>query len=232
MEGPSLRFLIVALVDVGLADQGTTGTNPREHRSTEMKHLMKWAAVAVAPLALVGATGVGMAAAKGKPPAVTATGTTTCNFHGSLVLHGDGSLSLSGNITGHGACSSTGGSALKTGHMNQTVPTSAASSTTDMCTAITAAATAPQTVADLSGGTIAWSPGPKVVASTGVGLSGGSLSSDGTTLTLKWTGSTVTAGSFTGSGTGLVSTSSAADAVAACAAGPVTSLPVRGQLNI
>lgn len=115
------------------------------------------------PLGLATVVGTGVASAHGKPPAVTATGTTTCSFHGHLVLNADGSLSLSlsGNITpshGAAACTSKGGSMLKTGHINQTLPTSAVPGVvaTHLCPAVAAAVTSSQALADLAGGAVAW----------------------------------------------------------------------------
>lgn len=199
-----------------------------------MNNALKVAIVATLPLGLAAMVGTGVASAKGKPPAVTATGTTTCNFHGQLVLNTDGSLSVSGNLTPHHgpACTSTGGSKLKTGHINQTLPTSAPSSTTDLCPAVTAAVTSAQALADLTGGNIAWSPGAKVAGSVGVGLTGGSLSVSGTSLVVTYSGSSVASGSFTGTGTGLLASTDLASVQASCATGPVTSIPVSGSLSL
>ena len=199
-----------------------------------MKNVLKVAVVATLPFGLAAMVGTGVASAHVKPPPVIATGTTTCNFHGQLVLNTDGSLSLSGNITPHHApaCSSTGGTRLRTGHMNQTLPTSATSSTTDLCPSVTAAVLSAQTLADLAGGTITWSPVPKVAGSVGVGLTGGSLSVTGTSLVVTYSGSSVTSGSFTGTGTGLSASTDLASVVASCATGPVTSIPVSGTLSL
>ncbi|MEI7860386.1 MAG: hypothetical protein WCI26_11230 [Acidimicrobiales bacterium] len=202
-----------------------------------MKNFLKVAVAASLTLGLATTVGTGVASARGKPPAVTATGTTTCNFHGQLVLNTDGSLSLSGNITpSHGvaACTSKGGSLLRTGHINQTLPTSAVPGVvaTDLCPAVAAAVTSPQTLADLAGGAVAWSPGPKVAASVGVGLTGGSLSVASTSLSVTYTGSSVTSGSFTGSSTGLSASTDLASVQASCLGGAVTSIPVRGTLSL
>lgn len=79
---------------------------------------------------------------------VSATGTTTCNFHGQLTVGSNGSLSITGNITpGNGmkgkACTSTGGAKIKTGHFTSplvsTPPptTTTTSSTTTLTTSTT-----------------------------------------------------------------------------------------------
>jgi hypothetical protein len=208
-----------------------TGTN---EMGGNMRKLLLGIAVVTLPVGIVAST-ASVAAARGGPkPPVAALGTTTCNIHGELVLNSNGSLSLRGNLTPHHgpACSSTGGSRLHTGHMNQTLPTSAPSSTTDLCPAVTAATSSPQPLADLAGGDIAWSPTSKVAGSVGVGLTGGTLSVSGTNLVVTYLASSVASGSFTGSGSGFTASTSLAAVQAACASGPVTTLHLLGTLSL
>jgi hypothetical protein len=198
-----------------------------------MRKLLLGVAVVALPVGIVAST-ASVAAAKGPKPPVTAAGTTTCNYHGQLLLNSNGSLSLRGNLTPHHgpACSNNGGSKLHTGHMNQVLPTSAASSTTDLCPAVTAAVSSPQPLADLAGGNIAWSPTAKVAGSVGVGLTGGTLSVSGTNLVVTYSASSVTSGSFMGAGSGFTASTGLASVQAACASGPVTSLSLRGTLSL
>jgi hypothetical protein len=199
-----------------------------------MRKLLLGVAVVALPVGIVASTASVAAAHGGPKPPVVAAGTTTCNIHGQLVLNSNGSLSLQGNLTPfHGpACSSTGGSKLHTGHMNQTLPTSAASSTTDLCPAVAAATSSPQPLADLAGGNISWSPHSKVAASVGVGLTGGTLSVSGMNLVVTYTASSVASGSFMGAGSGFTASTNLAAVQAACASGPVTSLSLRGTLSL
>lgn len=206
------------------------------------KNLSVLAAVALS-FGLIFAIGSGMASAKGgnthggtgygyghKHQPVVATGTTSCNFHGRLVVSASGAVSITGNITPkHGkACTSTGGAQIKTGHFS--VPM--ASTTTVTCASLA-------TLPNLSGGTIVWSPRPKVAASVGVALTGGSVS----TVTVKgkqvleiiYTGGSVASGSFTGaSGVTLTVWSNApASAITAkCARGGSFTITFHGTLTL
>jgi hypothetical protein len=211
--------------------------------------------------------------------AVTATGSTTCHFHGQLRVAADGSLSLSGNITpSHGpACTSTGGAKIKTGHLTAlagatptttttVAPTTTTSSTTSTTSTTTTSTTttstttttvAPTTtsssttttlascsllpsgaLADLTGGTIMWSPKAKVATSTGVAFTGGTVSvvtnGGGQYLSIVYTGGSVAGGSFaTASGVSLSLTShvSLSELASACAAGS-GSIAVNGTITL
>ena len=128
------------------------------------------------------------------PTSVVATGLTTCNFHGKLTINSSGIVKISGNITPKhgGACTSTGGTKLKTGHFSTSL-TSTTSTTTLACPPVGA-------LPDVSGGNISWSPRPKVAASVGVALTGGSVT-DVTVgskqyLAIAYTGGSVASGSF------------------------------------
>ena len=157
-----------------------------------MRRVLLAAAAMALSVGILAAIG-GVAAAKGKPTPVTATGNTTCNYHGQLVLNSDSTLSLSGNLTPHQgpACTSTGGSKLRAGHMNQTLPTTIPTTATDLCPFVAAATSLSVPLPDLLGGDIAWSPRAKVAGSTGVRLVGGSLSVSGTSLVLTYLFSSV-----------------------------------------
>ncbi|MGH7733990.1 MAG: hypothetical protein ACREOE_09900 [Gemmatimonadales bacterium] len=174
-----------------------------------------------------------MAAAHGSPPVpVTATGTTQCNLNGNLQVTDLGALGFMANMTpGHHApaCSNTGGSKLRTGHLRNAV---SSDSWTDLCPLVSGGA-----VSDLTGGTISWAPAKKVAASTGVSLTGGSVSVVTATngdqyLQLAYSGS-VDAGSFAG-GVSLTATSTAdvAKLTADCAAGPVTGIHLKGSVTL
>jgi hypothetical protein len=199
---------------------------------------------------------------------IVATGTTSCNIHGRITISSSGKVTITGNLTPkHGkACTSTGGTKLKTGHFSSplvsspttapttttteagTTTTTAAPTTTTTVEGTTTTTAAPTTtttvaptttttvvgtttttaaptttttvattttttmvcvplpvgaVADVSGGTISWSPGPKIAKSVGVALTGGTIS----TVTVKgkqyleiaYTGGSVASGSFAGS---------------------------------
>jgi len=175
------------------------------------KYLLPAASVALC-LGLVFAIG-GAASAHGKGsggkghnPGAVATGTTSCNIHGRLTISSSGTVTIWGNLTPnkHGrACTPTGGTKLRTGHIStaltsapittptsttttSTTTTSTTSTTTTSTTTTTLAGTTTTTmvclplpvgpVADVSGGVISWSPRPKVAASVGVALTGGTIS--------------------------------------------------------
>jgi hypothetical protein len=123
-----------------------------------------------------------------------ATGSTSCNFHGKLTISSSGTVKISGNITPkHGrVCTSTGGTKLKTGHFSTSL-WSATSTTALACPPV-------GPLPNVSGGTISWSPRPKVAASVGVALTGGTVSvvTDGSKqyLQIAYTGGSVASGSF------------------------------------
>lgn len=185
------------------------------------KYLLALASVALS-LGLVFAIG-GAASAKGGNShggngvgnghghsGVVATGTTSCNFHGRLTINSGGTVTITGNITPkHGpACTSTGGTKLRTGHfstplLSTTTTTTTTSSTTTTSTTTTMVSCLPLPVgplSDVSGGTIAWSPRPKVAPSVGVALTGGTVSEVTVAgeqyLEIAYTGGSVASGSF------------------------------------
>jgi hypothetical protein len=139
---------------------------------------------------------------------VVATGTTSCNFHGRLTISSSGAVRITGNITPkHGrACTSMGGTKLKTGHFS-TALSSTVITTTTVATSTTTAAcvTTPVPVgalANVSGGTISWSPRSKVAPSVGVALTGGTVSEVTVNgkqyVEIAYTGGSVASGSFAG----------------------------------
>jgi len=187
-------------------------------------------------MALVGLAG-SAALAAGGPPAThpgpkappTATGVTTCNFHGVLVTDSSGNIHIRGNMTPHHvpACSSKGGTKLRTGHLSGLA--SSTSVTGGLCALLPGAS-----LPDVSGGTIKWSP--RVASSTGVALTGGSTSvatiGSNTYLQVAYTGGSVAGGSFANaSGASLTvhSRQTIAALTAACAAGPVTAIALDGS---
>lgn len=160
-----------------------------------------------------GSGGNGNSSGKGHHSGVVATGTTSCNIHGRLTINSSGKVTISGNLTPkHGkACTSTGGTKLKTGHFSTWL--TSAPITTPTSTTTTVAPTTTTTVvclplpvgavADVSGGVISWSPRPKVAASVGVALTGGTISEvtvgSKQYLEIAYTGGSVARGSFAGS---------------------------------
>ena len=200
-----------------------------------MKKFLVSTAAATLSLGLVAVVGTGVASAKGRPTPVVATGTTICNFHGSLSAAAGATVSMKGNLTPHhgAACSSTGGTKLRTGHLLKNTLVSTAT-TTGVCTLL-----AGGSLPDLAGGTIRWSPGPKVATSTGVAFTGGAVTvvtvGSDSFLQIAYSGGSVAGGSFTNaSGATLTLTSRAtvADLTTDCAAGPVTSLSFNGSLTL
>jgi len=201
-----------------------------------MKRILLAASAATLAIGMVGIVGAGVASAKGhKPTAIVATGTTVCNFHGNLSAASGANASISGNITPKRgrSCSSTGGTKLRTGHLGAS-PLASSATTTGVCSLLSGG-----TLPDLSNGTIRWTPGPKVAASTGVALTGGVVTvvtvGANSYLQIAYSGGSVAAGSFTNaSGAGLTAMSNAtvADLTTACAAGPVSSLSFHGSLTL
>jgi len=190
-------------------------------------------------IGVVGVVGGGVAFAHGGPPAAhggpkapaTATGATTCSFHGVLVANAAGRIAIRGNMTPHHvpACSSKGGTKLRTGHLS-----GLASSTTisGLCSLLPGAA-AP----DLSGGTIKWSP--RVASSTGIALTGGTASvvtvGSDTFLQVAYTGGSVAGGSFTNASGASLTVTSRQDIkalTAECANGAVNAIAVNGSITL
>jgi hypothetical protein len=204
-----------------------------------MKRLFVASTTAALALGIASLAGAGAAYAKGPHhhPPVVATGTTTCNFHGSLSAANGAAVSLAGNITPHNntkACTSTGGSKLRTGHLGRAPLSSGTTTTAGICSMLTGG-----TLPDLSGGTIHWSPRPKVAASTGVALTGGTVSvvtiNGDTYLQVAYSGGSVAGGSFTNASGGSLTVTSRSDVAAlttACAAGPVDSIAVTGTITL
>ncbi len=192
----------------------------------------------VLAVGLVTAVGGGVAAAHGdhgkKPVPVTATGTTTCNYHGRLVVSPSGTIAIAGNLTPHHhspACSNQGGTKLRSGHLSHLESTA---TTTGICSLLSGG-----TLPDVSNGTIRWSPKPKVAASTGVALTGGTVSTvtkgSDTFLQVTYSDGSVAGGSFTNaSGASLTATSrkTVAQLTADCAKGPVNTLALAGSLTL
>jgi hypothetical protein len=133
------------------------------------KNLSVLAAMALS-FGLVFAIGSGVAGAKGGNPhggpgsgkghqhsGVVATGTTSCNFHGRLVVSSSGSVSITGNITPkHGkACTSTGGTKLKTGHFSTALTTTPTTTTTVAPTTTTTVASTTTTTTAVTTTTVA-----------------------------------------------------------------------------
>jgi len=174
-----------------------------------------------------GSGGNANSSGKGHHSGVVATGTTSCNIHGRLTIDSSGKVTIWGNLTPkHGkACSSTGGARLRTGHFSTpltSAPTTTTTTTSTTTTSTTSTTTTTTTtlvgtttttmvclplpvgaVADVSGGTISWSPRPKVAASVGVALTGGTISEVTVGakqyLEIAYTGGSVASGSFAGS---------------------------------
>ncbi|HEV3213538.1 MAG TPA: hypothetical protein VGZ03_09110 [Acidimicrobiales bacterium] len=167
---------------------------------------------------------------------VVATGTTTCNFHGTLSAAAGATVSIAGNLTPHKhtkACTSSGGTKLRTGHLSRS-PLASTTTTAGICSLLTGG-----TLPDVAGGTIWWSPKPKVAASTGVALTGGSVSvvtiSGDAFLQIAYTGGSVAGGSFTNASGGALTTTSRDDVAAltaACATGPVDSIAISGTITL
>jgi hypothetical protein len=162
--------------------------------------------------------GYGNGGGKGHHGAIVATGSTTCNIHGRLTINSNGVVTISGNLTPkHGkACTSTGGTKLKTGHFSTSLTSAPVTTTTTTSTTTTTTlAGAPTTttmvclplpvgaIPNVSGGTISWSPKAKVASSVGVALTGGTISevTNGSKqyLEIAYTGGSVASGSFAGS---------------------------------
>jgi hypothetical protein len=201
-----------------------------------MRRYLLAAAAATLSIGIISVAGAGVAGAKShKPTAVVATGSTTCHIHGTLSAAAGAMIAFSGNITpSHGkACSSNGGTKLRTGHLKSGSLASTAT-TTGVCTLL-----AGGTLPDVSGGTIAWSPRPKVAASTGVALTTGTVTvvTVGTDsyLQLAYSGGSVAGGSFTNASGGSF-TATSNDTVATltteCAAGPVSSISFHGSVTL
>lgn len=195
--------------------------------------------VATIAIALASLTGGGAAfAAKGghHHGPVTATGATTCNFHGTLTAAAGAAVSIRGNLTPRKhtrACTSTGGTKLRTGHLSKS-PLISSVTTTGICRLLIGG-----TLPDVAGGTIWWSPKPKVAPSTGVALTGGTVSvvtiSGDAYLQIAYSGGSVAAGSFTNATGGSLTATSredVADLTAACASGPVDSISFSGTLTL
>lgn len=183
-------------------------------------------------IGVVGVVGGGVASAKGGPPApIAATGTTTCNYHGTLAVSATGTVTLRGAVTPHHvrACSSTGGTKLKTGHLSGLASTA---TITGICSILSGGS-----LPDLSGGTIRWAPKRTAASSTGVALTGGSLSvvTVGTDsfLQVAYTSGSVASGSFTG-GASMTATSrqTTTELTAECANGPVDAIGLTGSLTL
>lgn len=127
------------------------------------KNLSVLAAMALS-FGLVFAIGSGVAGAKGGNPhggpgsgkghqhnGVVATGTTSCNFHGRLVVSTSGDVSITGNLTPKKgkACTSTGGTKLRTGHFSTSLTTTPTTTTTTVApTTTTTAATTTTTTTE------------------------------------------------------------------------------------
>jgi hypothetical protein len=201
------------------------------------KQLLIGVAAAALAIPTVSIVGAGIASAKGKhhSPAV-ATGTTTCHFHGTLSAAIGATVSIRGNLTPKQhtkACTSTGGTKLATGHITKS-PLVSTATTTGVCTFL-----AGSTLPDLGGGTIWWSPKPKVAASTGVALTTGAISvvtvGSDAFLQIAYTGGSVAAGSFmnaSGASLTAISNDDVASLTAACASGPVSSIAFNGSLTL
>lgn len=207
-----------------------------------LRRLIKATTVLGCAAGLVGMMGIGVASAHPAPPTshgpkppVTATGTTTCNFHGTLSVNSAGVVSLRGNMTPRRhtkACTDNGGTKLRTGHLSHLAGTTTI--TGGLCSLVSGGS-----LPDLAGGTIRWAPRHKVASSTGVALTGGAVSvvTVGTrsVLQVAYSDGSVAAGSFTNaSGASLTTTSrrSTADLTAACANGPVKAIAVNGTITL
>ena len=212
----------------------------------------------VISLSLIVAAGGGVAMAKGNShggnghghgpgqTGVSATGSTTCNFHGRVAVGSNGSVSITGNITpGKGlkgkACTSTGGAKIKTGHFTSPLTSTAPPTTTTSTTTTTVVACALLPVgalSDVSGGTITWSPRHKSAPSVGIALTGGAVSTvtiDGEQfLQVTYSAGSVASGSFaTASGVSITLTSrqTVAELNSACLGG-ASSFAFHGSLTL
>jgi hypothetical protein len=195
-------------------------------------------AIALA-IGVVGVVGGGVAVAHGGPPSShggpkppsTATGTTTCNFHGVLFADTTGKVTIRGNMTPHHvpACSNKGGTKLRTGHLKGLTSTT---TITGLCSLLPGGS-----MPDLAGGTTKWSP--RVASSTGVALTGGSASvvtvGSDTFLQFAYTGGSVAGGSFTNATGASLTVTSRQDIktlAAKCATGPVDVIAVNGSITL
>jgi hypothetical protein len=106
--------------------------------------------------------GNGNGKGKGKSHSVVvATGTTSCNFHGRLTINASGKVAITGNITPkHGrACTSTGGTKLKTGRFSTPlVSTPTVTTTTTTVAPTTTTTVAPTTTTTVAGTTTTVAP--------------------------------------------------------------------------
>ncbi len=201
-----------------------------------MKRYLWAASAATFTLGMMTVVGTGVASAKSHSNAPVALGSTVCNFHGSLTAPVAGLTSLSGNITPQHkakACSSTGGTALHTGHLVKNTLVSATSSV-GVC-ALLAGGSLP----DVSQGVIKWSPKPKVAATNGLALGAGTVSivTVGTDsyLQIAYASGSVSSGSFTNaSGASFSATSNddVATLTSDCAGGTVDSIAIHGSLTL
>jgi hypothetical protein len=198
-----------------------------------VRKLVTASTAVVLAIGMVAIVGSGVASAKGgRPTPGTATGTSTCNFHGTLAVSDTGTVSVRGNLTPHHvpACSNKGGTKLKTGHLSGLA---SSGTITGICNMLTGGS-----LADLSGGTIGWSPKHTAAASTGIALTGGTISTlvgTDSSLQVAYTGGSVADGSFmNASGVSLQATSqqTTAELTVECALGPVHSIPINGSLTL
>jgi hypothetical protein len=202
------------------------------------RKLITAAVAVVLPLGLVAVSG-GVASAHpgpthGPPAPVVATGTTTCNFHGSLRIGDSGTFGVRGNMVPGKhvpVCTNKGGSKLRTGHLSNLRSTD---TITGLCSLLTAGP-----VPDVSGGTIKWAPRHHVASSTGVALTGGSASTvtigSDTYLQITYTDGSVAGGSFmNASGAGLTvrSRATVTELTADCASGPLNAIAVVGSITL
>ena len=150
-----------------------------------------------------------------------------------LVADALGRVAIRGNMGPHHvpACTNTGGTFLRTGHVSTLAST--ATITGGLCSLVASAGSIP----NLSGGTIKWSP--RVASSTGVALTGGSVSlatvGSDTFLEVAYSGGSVAGGSFANaSGASFIATSrqTIAELTAACASGPVDAIALTGSLTL
>ena len=187
-------------------------------------------------ISLVGLADTGVAVAHGGSPTThpgpkappTATGTTTCNFHGVLVTDSTGNIHIRGNMTPHHvpACSNKGDTKLRTGHLSGLASTTPL--TGGLCSLLPGVS-----LPDLSGGTIKWSP--RVASSTGVALTGGATSvvtiGSDTYLQVAYAGGSVAGGSFTNASGASLTVHSRQDIAALtteCATGPLEAIALDG----
>jgi hypothetical protein len=198
-----------------------------------VRKLVTASTAAALAIGMVAVVGTGVASATGGPPTPrTATGTTTCNFHGTLAVSDTGTVSVRGNLTPHRvpACSIKGGTKLKTGHLSGLASSGTIAGICNMLTG--------GSLPDLSGGTIGWSPKHTAAASSGIALTGGTISTlvgTDSPLQVVYTGGSVAGGSFTNaSGASLNATSqqTTAELTVECAIGPVHSIAINGSLTL